>query len=172
VARSVRLPVIVYNIPGRSVVDLAPETLARICDEAPNVVGVKEATGNVLRTQKLSQTFGDRLTVLSGDDVLTLPLVAVGARGVISVTSNVLPAEVSRATLLAIEGRFDEARRAHFALVPVHEAMFLDASPGPAKFALSLGGLAKATVRSPLCVPPEHVRTAIAAALDGYTRAG
>jgi 4-hydroxy-tetrahydrodipicolinate synthase len=172
VARSVRLPVIVYNIPGRSVVDLAPETLARICADAPNVVGVKESTGNVLRTQKLSQMFGDRLVVLSGDDVLTLPMIAVGARGVISVTSNVLPAEVSRATALAIEGRLDEARRAHLALLPVHEAMFLDASPGPAKLALSLRGPVKSAVRSPICVPPESVRTAIVAALEGLSRGG
>jgi 4-hydroxy-tetrahydrodipicolinate synthase len=170
VARSVRLPVIVYNIPGRSVVDLAPDTLARICDAAPNVVGVKEATGNVVRAQKLAQTFGDRLVILCGDDGLTLPMIAVGARGVISVTSNVLPAEVTRATRLALDGKLDEARRAHLALLPTHEAMFLDASPGPAKLALAMRGLTRAAVRSPICVPSEAVRAAIAAALDGYAR--
>jgi 4-hydroxy-tetrahydrodipicolinate synthase len=170
VARSVRLPVVVYNIPGRSVVDLSPETLARICAEAPNVVAVKEATGNVLRAQKLGQMFGDRLVVLSGDDALTLPMIAVGARGVISVTSNVLPVEVSRATRLALDGAMDEARRAHLALLPVHEAMFLDASPGPAKLALSLRGPVKPAVRSPICVPPDSVRAAIAAALEGVAR--
>src|SRR5580704_1820340 len=122
VAGHTQLPLVAYNIPGRSVVDLAPETLARVCAEAPNVVGVKEATGNVMRAQKLVQTFGARLSILSGDDALTLPMIAVGARGVISVTSNVLPAEVSRATQLALEGKMDEARRAHLALLPVHEA--------------------------------------------------
>jgi 4-hydroxy-tetrahydrodipicolinate synthase len=170
VSRCTRLPVIVYNIPGRSVVDLAPESLGRICAEAPNVVAVKEATGNVLRAQKLAQLFGARLTVLCGDDALTLAMIAVGARGVISVTSNVFPAEVSRATQLALDGRFDDARRAHLALLPLHEAMFLDASPGPAKLALSLRGQASATVRSPLCVPPDTVRAAIAAALDAAGR--
>jgi 4-hydroxy-tetrahydrodipicolinate synthase len=170
VARSVRLPLVVYNIPGRSVVDLAPETLARICAEAPNVVGVKEATGNVLRTQKLTQTFGARLSVLSGDDALTLPMIAVGARGVISVTSNVLPAEVSRATQLALEGKMDEARRAHLALLPVHEAMFLDASPGPVKAALAHRGTIQGGVRSPVCLPAENVRAAIVAALEGFAK--
>ncbi len=133
VASRVRVPVVVYNVPGRTVVDLAPETLARICEAAPNVVVVKEATGNVLRAQRLAQTLGDRIAVLCGDDALTLPMVACGARGVISVTSNVLPAEVSRATRLALDGRIDEARRAHLALLPVHEAMFIESSPAPVK---------------------------------------
>jgi 4-hydroxy-tetrahydrodipicolinate synthase len=170
VARSVRLPVVVYNIPGRSVVDLAPETLGRICAEAPNVVGVKEATGNVLRAQKLTQMFGGRLAVLSGDDALTLPMIAVGARGVISVTSNVLPAEVARATQLALDGKLDEARRAHLALLPIHEAMFLDASPGPIKAALAMRGLAQGAVRSPICPPAEGVTATIAAALEAFGR--
>src|SRR5262249_14150112 len=124
VARSVRLPVVLYNIPVRTGSDLAPETLARIAEAAPNVVGIKEATGNVLRAQKIVQTMGPRMTVLSGDDALTLAMCAVGARGVISVTSNLLPAEVSRATRLALQGPADEARRAHLALLAVHEALF------------------------------------------------
>ncbi len=170
VARSVRVPVVVYNIPGRSVVDLAPETLGRICAEAPNVVAVKEATGNVLRAQKLTQMFGGRLTVLSGDDALTLPMIAVGARGVISVTSNDLPSEVARATQLALDGKLEEARRAHLALLPLHEAMFLDASPGPIKAALALRGLTSPAVRPPICPPAEAAAAALSAALEGYTR--
>jgi len=133
---------------------------------------VKDATGNVLRAQKLVQTMGKRLVVLSGDDALTLPMIAVGAVGVISVTSNVLPAEVTHATRLALAGRLEDARRAHFALLPVHEAMFLDASPGPVKTALAARRKARATVRSPLCIPTESVRTAIVAALDAYSRGG
>ncbi|HXX67222.1 MAG TPA: 4-hydroxy-tetrahydrodipicolinate synthase [Polyangiaceae bacterium] len=167
VARSVRIPIVVYNIPGRTGVDLAPETLARIAAEAPNVVAVKEATGNVVRAQKLACT-SSRLVVLSGDDALTLAMIAVGARGVISVTSNVLPAEVTRATRLALDGQFDEARRAHLALMPVHDAMFLDANPAPVKAALALGNGIKPTVRPPLSGVSEAVRSAIAAALDAY----
>jgi 4-hydroxy-tetrahydrodipicolinate synthase len=172
VASRVRLPVVVYNVPSRTVVDLAAETLARICETASNVVAVKEATGNVIRAQRLVQMLGDRLAVLSGDDALTLPMIACGARGVISVTSNVLPAEVSRATRLALEGRFEEARRAHLALLPVHEAMFIEASPGPVKGALALRGLTKDAVRSPIYPPSEPSRAAIAAALDTFARGG
>jgi 4-hydroxy-tetrahydrodipicolinate synthase len=170
VARSVRLPVVVYNVPGRTGTDLLPETLARIADAAPNVVATKEATGNVLRAQKILQTMGSRMTVLSGDDALTLPMCAVGARGVISVTSNVLPAEVSRATRLALEGPADEARRAHLALLPVHEAMFVEANPAPAKAALALRGTIRDVVRSPVAPCTEEGRKAVAAALDAYAR--
>jgi 4-hydroxy-tetrahydrodipicolinate synthase len=170
VASSVRLPVVLYNVPGRTVVDLAPETLVRICEAAANVIAVKEATGNVLRAQRLVQILGDRLVVLCGDDSLTLPMIACGARGVISVTSNVLPAEVSRATRLALDGRIDEARRAHLALLPVHEAMFIEASPGPVKRALALRGAMKDAVRSPIFPPSESSSAAIAAALESYAR--
>jgi 4-hydroxy-tetrahydrodipicolinate synthase len=170
IAGSVRVPVVVYNIPGRSVVDLAPETLARIAEAAPNVVAIKEATGNVLRAQRIVQTMGARMTVLCGDDALTWPMIAAGARGVISVTSNVLPAEVSRATRLALDGAMDKARSAHLALLPVHDAMFLEASPAPVKAALAMRGLARDTVRPPLVACTEATRRAIATALDGLAR--
>jgi 4-hydroxy-tetrahydrodipicolinate synthase len=170
VASRVKIPIVAYNVPGRTVVDLLPETLARICAAAPNVVAVKEATGNVLRAQKIVQMLGDRMVVLSGDDSLTLPMVACGARGVISVTSNLLPAEVSRATRLALEGKVDEARRAHLALLPVHDAMFVEASPAPVKYALALRGFTKDTVRSPIVTPSESAKAVIVAALDGITR--
>jgi 4-hydroxy-tetrahydrodipicolinate synthase len=170
VAGSVRLPVILYNIPARTGVDLAAETLALICAEAPNVVGIKEATGNVLRAQKLAQTMGERLVVLSGDDALSLPMIAVGARGVISVTSNILPAEVTKATRLALDGKLDEARRAHLALMSVHEAMFIEANPGPVKAALANRGVIQPTVRLPLVPVEESTRAAVVAALELYAR--
>jgi 4-hydroxy-tetrahydrodipicolinate synthase len=170
VAASVSLPLVIYNIPARTGVDLAAETLARICASAPNVVAVKEATGNVLRAQKLAQTMGDRLVVLSGDDGLTLPMIAVGARGVISVTSNVLPADVTRATRLALDGKLDEARRMHLALMPVHDAMFLEANPAPVKAALAMRGIMKGAVRSPLVPVEESTRVALAAALETFAR--
>ncbi|MGO9837646.1 MAG: 4-hydroxy-tetrahydrodipicolinate synthase [Polyangiaceae bacterium] len=170
VAASVKVPVVIYNIPARTGVDLAPETLARIATNAPNVVAVKESTGNVLRAQTLAHTMGDRLVVLSGDDGLSLPMIAVGARGVISVTSNLLPAEVTRATRSALDGKLDEARRLHLALMPVHEAMFLEANPGPVKAALAMRGVVKAAVRSPLVTVEESTRVALAAALEAYAR--
>jgi 4-hydroxy-tetrahydrodipicolinate synthase len=170
VASRVKGPVVAYNVPGRTVVDLLPETLTRICASSPNVIAVKEATGNVLRAQRLVQTLGDRLVVLCGDDSLTLPMIACGARGVISVTSNVLPAEVSRATRLALDGKFDDARRAHLALMPVHDAMFVEANPAPVKFALAARGLTREAVRLPLIPVTEGARAVITGALEAVGR--
>lgn len=167
-AKSVKCPVVVYNIPGRSVIDLSAATLARIADAAPNVVATKEATGNVLRCQEIARTMGDRMMVLSGDDGLTLPMISVGAKGVISVTSNVYPAEVTKATRLALEGKYEEARRAHFALLPVHEVMFVQANPSPAKAALAHKKLCLDVVRGPLVKASEAARAKVVAALDVY----
>ncbi len=168
VAQSVKCPVVVYNIPGRTGIDLAASTLARIAEACPNVVATKEATGNVLRCQEIVRTMGDRMTVLSGDDGLTLPMISVGARGVISVTSNVYPAEVTRATRLALDFRYEEARRAHFALLPVHEVMFFEANPSPAKAALAHKKLSLDVVRGPLARCSEAARAKVIAALETY----
>jgi 4-hydroxy-tetrahydrodipicolinate synthase len=162
--------VCIYNIPGRTGVDLAPETLARIAEEAPNVVATKEATGNILRAQKIGQLMGQRMAVLSGDDALTLAMIAVGARGVVSVTANVAPAEVSRATRLALDGPSDEALRAHLALLPLHEALFLEPNPAPVKAALALRGAMREGVRSPMAPCSETTRRAVAASLEACTR--
>jgi 4-hydroxy-tetrahydrodipicolinate synthase len=170
VSRSVSLPVVVYNVPARTGVDLTAETLARIAEAAPNVVAVKEATGNVLRAQQIARTLGDRIVVLSGDDGITVPMIAIGARGVVSVTSNALPAEVVNVTRLALEGQVDEARRAHLRLLGVHEAMFIEASPAPVKAALEMSGAMKATVRSPLAPCSEAGRRAVTAALEAFAR--
>jgi 4-hydroxy-tetrahydrodipicolinate synthase len=170
IAKSVRVPVVVYNIPARTGSDLAPETLARIAEAAPNVVATKEATGNVLRAQKIVQTMGARMVVLSGDDALTLPMCAVGARGVISVTANLLPADVSRGTRLVIDGNLDEARKAHLALLPVHEAMFLESNPSPLKAAMALRGMGTPAVRPPLAPCTEPTRKTLATVLETYAR--
>jgi 4-hydroxy-tetrahydrodipicolinate synthase len=168
VAASVKCPVVVYNVPGRTSIDLTAETLARIAEAAPNVVAVKEATNNVLRAQEILRLMGDRMTVLSGDDALTLPMIAVGARGVISVTSNVYPAEVTRATRLALDGKLEEARRAHLALCRVHEAMFVEANPSPAKAAVAHKLGISDAVRGPLARISEGARAKVLAALDAY----
>ena len=171
VARSVTVPVIVYNIPSRSVVDLLPETLKQIAEACPNVVATKEATGNVLRAQTLAQTMGPRMTVLSGDDALTLPMIACGAKGVISVTSNVYPKEVSRAASLALEGRFAEARELHLRLLPVHEVMFVEANPSPAKAALAHKKMMTEVVRGPLARISDAAREKVLRAMSAFERA-
>lgn len=168
VAKSVSLPIVVYNIPGRTGIDIAASTLARICERAPNVVATKEATGNVLRAQEIVRLLGDRCTVLSGDDALTLPMMSIGARGVISVTSNLYPAEVTRVTKLALDGAWDEARRAHLALCNVHEVMFVESNPSPVKAALAAKGLMSDRVRGPLARITEGGRAKVAAVVAAY----
>lgn len=168
VAAAVDVPLVVYNIPGRTGIDLSTETLGRICEKAPNVVAVKEATGNVLRAQEIVRTLGSRIAVLSGDDALTLPMIAIGARGVISVTSNLYPAEVTRATRLALEGKLDEARREHLALCGVHEAMFVEANPAPVKAALAHHGRMKDVVRGPLARLSDAARVKVVAAMTTW----
>jgi 4-hydroxy-tetrahydrodipicolinate synthase len=172
VASAVGAPVVLYNIPGRSVVDLSTDTLARICDASPNVVGMKDASGNVLRCQETVRRLGDRLAVLSGDDGLTLPMMVVGARGVISVTSNVLPSETSQVTRLALEGRYAEARAAHLALLGVHAAMFAEPNPAPAKAALAAAGRMTSAVRLPLVAASERCREAVLLALASLRASG
>ena len=142
--------------------DLAAETTARIAQACPNVVATKEATGNVLRCQELKRALGDRLTVLSGDDGLTLAMMAVGAAGVISVTSNVYPGEVSHVVALARSGLAKEALAAHFKLLPVHEAMFIESNPSPAKAVMAAKGWSTDAVRAPLVPASDAAKARLA----------
>ena len=155
VARAVPGPVVLYNIPGRTGVTLDVSTQLRLIDACPNVVGTKDATGNVFQCQALAGRRG-RYSVLSGDDVLTVSFMSVGATGVISVTSNLYPREVTAVVNAMLEGRWEAAREAHLRLVPVHEAMFCEPNPGPLKAALASKGLMSKAMRLPLVpVSPE-----------------
>lgn len=165
IARAVSCPIVLYNIPGRSVVDLGADTTEKLCELAPNVVGIKDATGNVLRCQELKRRLGERLTVLSGDDALTLPMMSVGASGVISVSSNVRPHEVSEVTRRVLAGDWASARAAHLALLELHGLMFVEPNPAPAKAALAAAGKMSAAVRLPLVPAGEGLRRQIAAAV-------
>ncbi len=164
VLREVPMPTILYNIPGRSGVDLGLDAMAQLA-EVPEIVAVKEATGNVLRSQSLIARFGDRFAVLSGDDGLTLPILAVGGKGVISVTSNVLPREVGDVVRLWNAGDVVAARKLHLRLLPVHESMFVESNPGPAKAALARAGRIASEVRLPLVWPAESSQKFVAEAL-------
>jgi 4-hydroxy-tetrahydrodipicolinate synthase len=168
VAQAVKAPVVLYNIPGRTGVDLSIESTEAIVERAANVVGIKDATGNVLRCQEIVRRLGDRLTVMSGDDALTLPMMACGARGLISTTSNLFPKPVAETCRLALAGDWNEARRIHFTMLPVYEAMFVEASPAPVKFALSQRGRIKATVRLPLVPASEAARAKILEVVKRY----
>jgi 4-hydroxy-tetrahydrodipicolinate synthase len=165
IAKAVSCPIIIYNIPGRSVVDLAVESHERICEAAPNVLCVKDATGNVLRCQEVKRRLGERLAVMCGDDALTLAMMAAGASGVISVSSNVLPKRVSSVTTLMDKGDLHAARKAHYELLPLHAAMFVEPNPAPAKAALARLGQMRDDVRLPLLAASEATRTQLDAVL-------
>jgi len=170
-ARAVPMPTILYNIPGRCGVDLGLDAMAQLA-EVPEIVAVKEATGNVLRSQALVARFGDRFSVLSGDDALTLPILAVGGAGVISVTANILPWAVSEVVRLWRRGDVAGARALHQRLLPVHEAMFVESNPGPVKSALAKAGRIAPEVRLPLAWPADSACRQVAEVLgaSGFAR--
>jgi len=150
VAEKVRIPIVLYNVPGRTAVNMLPSTVARLA-EIKNIVAIKEATGDMKQVSEVIRLCGDRITVLSGDDFTTLPLMALGGKGVISVSANVAPKEVSRMCSLWAAGRFDEAREVHYGLEPLNAAMFIETNPIPVKTALAMMGRIREEFRLPLC---------------------
>ncbi len=164
VHRHVAMPSILYNIPGRTGVDMAVETFERLSD-VKDIVAIKEATGNVLRSAQLLAKLGDRYSVLSGDDALTLPVLSVGGTGVISVTANLLPKETSDVVRLWNAGSVLEAQKLHLRLLPVHESMFVEANPGPVKAAIAARGFIAKEIRLPLVWPADASVAKVQAAL-------
>ncbi len=144
------LPLILYNIQGRTAVNIETDTLKRL-SEIPNIVGVKEASGSLDQMTSVILACGPDFTVVSGDDSLTLPLMAVGGRGVISVVANFLPKEVAELTHAALEGDWKRARELHWKLFPVCRAMFVETNPIPVKEAMAMLGMIRAEWRLPMC---------------------
>jgi 4-hydroxy-tetrahydrodipicolinate synthase len=150
VARESDKPLVLYNVPHRTGVNLEVDSVAILAERIPHLVGIKDASGHVLYCQKLLSKLGDRLSVLCGDDGLTVPMMSVGAKGLISVTSNVVPEAIAQLVAHAQAGRFREARAQHLALLDLHEAMFCAPSPAPAKAALASRGALEDVLRLPL----------------------
>ncbi len=168
IANSVSAPIVLYNIPGRSAVELSVDSTLRVLDACPNVIGFKDATGNVLHCQELFLRAKRPIYVLSGDDALTVPMMSVGATGVISVTSNVYPKQVTEMVADALAGRFVLAGKKQVALFAVNKAMFSEASPAPAKGALSLKGQMNASVRLPIVEATPECRARLSAVMAEY----
>jgi 4-hydroxy-tetrahydrodipicolinate synthase len=145
----VPLPTIVYNVPSRTSVDLLPDTVARLCD-LPAIVGVKEATGSAQRAAQIISRCGDRMPVLSGDDATAFPLYALGAKGCISVVSNVAPADMAAMWDAAAAGDWARSRALHYKLFALSEGLFIETSPGPVKAALAMMGKIADEIRPPL----------------------
>ncbi len=150
VAEAVDLPLVVYNIPGRTGVNMLPSTIARLT-VCPTVVAVKEGSGAVQQASEIIQLCGERLTVLAGDDALTLPMMAVGGKGVITVTANLVPTKMAQLVNAFREGRVEAARATHYALYPLFTALFYETNPIPVKEALHLMGKIAPEIRLPLC---------------------
>ena len=151
VAEATDLPVIVYNIQVRTAVNVETDTLARLARDCRNFVGVKEASGSLDQMTQVILACGPEFTVLSGDDNLTLPLMAVGGRGVISVIANIVPKETADLTHAALDGDWKRARELHLKLFPLCKAMFIETNPIPVKEAMAMMGLIQPEFRLPLC---------------------
>ncbi len=154
VAESTRLPIVLYNVPGRTGVNIDPATLVRL-SAVPNIVGVKEASGNIGQMCEICASVPEDFIVLSGDDSVTLPLAAVGGKGIISVASNEVPAEMAQLASLALNGDFAGARKLHTWLMPLLQINFVESNPIPVKFAMASLGLCELAYRLPM-VPPRQ----------------
>ena len=157
IAESTPLPIVVYNVPGRTGVNVEPATLARLASFA-NIVGVKEASGNVTQMCEIVKAVPNGFLVLSGDDALTLPLMAIGGRGIISVASNEIPAEMVQMVEAAERGDFAAARQTHQRILPLMLGNFMEANPVPVKAAMAAMGLLEEHYRLPMCSPKPESR--------------
>jgi 4-hydroxy-tetrahydrodipicolinate synthase len=167
IASSTALPVVVYNVPGRTGCNVDPATLARLAT-IPNIVGVKEASGNMTQMAEICHLVPSDFIVLSGDDALTLPLMAIGGRGIISVASNEVPAEMVQMVEAAERGNFADARRWHDKLLPVMQVNFVESSPGPVKFAMAAMGLCDEVYRLPMVSPKPASQEKVLAVLKAF----
>jgi len=157
IAEAVHIPIVVYSVQGRTGVNVEPATVARLA-QIENIVGVKEASGNIAQMATIIQQVPDSFAVLSGDDSITLPLVALGGRGVISVVSNEIPGEMTQLTQLCLSGDFAGARKLQRKYLPLMDINFIESNPIPVKAAMALMGLIEPVYRLPMCPPkPENL---------------
>ena len=167
VAGAVDVPVIVYDIPGRSIVRVNDDTLAKLAADHGNISGIKDATADLARPTILQNMLGNGFTQLSGEDATALPYLAAGGHGCISVTANIAPKLLSDMHAAWWAGDMTKAQAIHKKLLPLHEAMFCEASPGPVKYAASLLGICAAETRLPLCEIAESSKSQVKEALVG-----
>jgi len=155
------LPIMLYNVPGRTSSNIAAQTTLRLANDHENIVAVKEASGNLSQIMEILRERPANFSVLSGDDAVTLPLIALGAEGIVSVASNEIPDLMSRMTNFALDGQWEEARALHYRILPLMEVNFIESSPGPVKAAMAMMGLLEENFRLPLVPITEKSRTRI-----------
>jgi 4-hydroxy-tetrahydrodipicolinate synthase len=159
IAEAVDLPIVIYNVPGRTSCNIAAETTLRLARDCKNIVAVKEASGNLSQIMEILRDRPEGFRVLSGDDAITFALIALGGDGLISVASNQAPELMSRMVDLALEGKWDEARELHYRLLPLMETNFIESSPGPVKAGLAMMNLIDENYRLPLVRIQQSSRT-------------
>lgn len=167
VAEAVDIPLILYNIPGRTAVNVATPTMERL-SKIPNIAGVKEASGDIMQMSEVIRLCGPEFDVLSGDDQMTFPLMALGGKGVISVVTNIAPAKMSNLVKSMLEGDIEAARTTHFEIYELCRAVFLETNPIPVKAALALMGMIAPEYRLPLCPLSEANQGALKGTLERY----
>ena len=165
VSEAVDVPIVIYNVPGRTSCNIAAETTLRLARDCENIVAVKEASGNLSQIMEILRERPDGFQVLSGDDAITFALIALGGDGLISVASNQAPELMSRMVDLALAGKWDEARELHYRLLPLMEINFIESSPGPVKAGLAMMNLIGANYRLPLVPIQESSRSRLQAVM-------
>lgn len=155
IAEEVALPQVLYNVPSRTGMNMVAETTIRLA-EIDNIVAIKEASGDITQASEIIALAGDKIDVLSGDDFLTLPLMACGGKGVISVTANIMPKQVKAMVQAAQDNRWDDAKQLHLQLLDAHQAMFIESNPVPVKTSAALMGKCRADVRLPMVAMQSH----------------
>src|SRR5207249_1413191 len=170
IADATSLPIVLYNIPGRCSVDILPETVVRLTKECRNIVSIKEASGSVERVGELRRRLPESFTILSGDDSLTLPFMAVGAAGVVSVASNLFPSKVCALVRACESGDLKSAAKLHRKLLPLFKDLFIEPNPVPVKTALGWRGAMSGEVRLPLCEMSEGNQARLRKTLEDFER--
>src|SRR5438132_654637 len=171
IAEATKLPIMLYNIPGRCVVDIGPDTVVRLADACRNIVSIKEASGSVERVAELRRRLPKEFTILSGDDGLTLPFMSVGAAGVVSVASNLFPSELCALVRACESGDFKSAEALHRRMFSVFKDLFIEPNPVPAKTALAWRGTMSAEVRLPLCEMTDANQARLRKTLEAFEKA-
>jgi 4-hydroxy-tetrahydrodipicolinate synthase len=167
IARATKLPLMLYSIPGRCGVEIAVETVNRLAHDVMSIVGIKEAGGNADRVSQLRAALGPRFTIMSGDDALTLPFMAVGAHGVISVASNIIPREVAQMVKAFSMGQFEVALKLHQRFYPIFKDLFIETNPVPVKAGLAMLGMIEEEYRLPLVPMASKNREVLRSTLRG-----
>jgi 4-hydroxy-tetrahydrodipicolinate synthase len=155
------MPIMLYNVPGRTSSNIAAPTTLRLARDCENIVAIKEASGNLSQIMEILRERPANFAVLSGDDAVTLPLIALGGDGIVSVASNEIPDLMSQMTNLALAGKWDEARELHYRILPLMEVNFIESSPGPVKTAMAIMGLLEENFRLPMVPITEKSRERI-----------